>query len=112
MIKTQQHPSRGSLASMKDKREADGGSVGGPPVADRWQYSVRVGLGEGSKGKDTLSLNLKTELEAAGDKVGHAYLKRVKTRLCKPSKTNQKGEFIAEVLTHRPGNSRSRSCEF
>lgn len=50
-------------------------------MADKRQHAVRVGLGEGSAGKDTLSLNLKTVLEATVDKMGSAYVKHTKTSL-------------------------------
>ena len=50
-------------------------------MADKQQHAVRVGLGEGSTGKDTLSLNLKTVLEATVDKMGSVYVKHVKTSL-------------------------------
>ena len=53
----------------------------GESVADKRQHAVRFGLGEGSTGKDTLSLNLKTVLEATVDKMGSVYVKHVKTSL-------------------------------
>ena len=50
-------------------------------MADKQQHAVRVGLGEGCTGKDTLNLNLKTVLEATVDKMGSVYVKHVKTSL-------------------------------
>lgn len=77
----------------------------GEPMADKQQCTVRVGLREGSKGKDALSLDLKTVLEATADKVGSAYVKHVKAN-CTLSETKQKGEVITRVSVHKPGNSR------
>lgn len=50
-------------------------------MADKRQHAVRVGLGEGSAEKDTLSLNLKTVLEATVNKMGSAYVKHTKASL-------------------------------
>ena len=77
----------------------------GEPMADKQQCTVRVGLSEGSKGKEALSLDSKTVLEVTADKVGSAYVKHVKTN-CTPSETKQKGEVITRVSIHKPGNSR------
>lgn len=67
---------------------------------------MRVGLGEskGSAEKDTLSLNLKTVLEATVNKMG-AYVKHTKTLLATRAKQSRKMS-LSQGFGHKPGNSR------